>query len=152
MSGFSQRALKLILYQRKSVQLAYTLSKKFEQTQNSKYVSYLQMSFSSFFFKVYAYLRRLGYAVTRNKAPNEDYPLPPPFDLEKRTPKPPLLMRLLSPFIFLYSKFLQVFTPNFNWWNSFKQVDTPQSWFVFTDIRAQWHTHRHCLLSSAWVY
>jgi len=84
---------------------------------DSKYAFYPPKHLiSPYVLKVYAYLRRLGYAVTRNEAPSVDYLLPPPFDLTKRTPKPPLLMRLRSPFIFLYSKFLQVFTLNFNWW------------------------------------
>lgn len=68
-------------------------------------------------FQVYAYLRRLGYVVTRSEATNDSYPLPPPFNLTKIMPKPPLLLRcLLLPFVFLHSKLLRVFIPNFNWW------------------------------------
>ena len=91
--------------------------------------------------------------MTRNEAPSEDYPLPPPFDLTKRTPKPPL-MRLLSLFIFLYSKFLQVFTPSFNWWKPLclsKWIHHNHGLFLPT-FEPSGITHRHHLLSSAWVY
>ncbi|KAF5359314.1 hypothetical protein D9756_003386 [Leucocoprinus leucothites] len=67
-------------------------------------------------FQVYAYLRRLGYAVTRNVAPNDSYPIPPPFDLTKRKPKQSLLARLLSPFTFTFSRVLRIFSSSFNWW------------------------------------
>ncbi|KAJ3573636.1 hypothetical protein NP233_g2305 [Leucocoprinus birnbaumii] len=65
-------------------------------------------------FQVYAYLRRLGYAVTRNDAPNESYPMPPPFDLTK--PQPSLLRRILLPFSSIFSGIMRIFTSGLSWW------------------------------------
>lgn len=84
--------------------------------------------------KVYSYLRRLGYAVTRTEAPSDFYPKPPPFDLTKPTALPSLFRRLFSPFLFVFSGVLRIFTPSFNWWKPLRL--------------SRWAHHNYGLLSS----
>nr|GAT42654.1 predicted protein [Mycena chlorophos] len=66
-------------------------------------------------YQVYAYLKRLGYVVTRTTAPNPEYPMPPPFDLSPlNQPKPKSILdriRALFP-----SWITRLFTGRFDWW------------------------------------
>ncbi|KAF8210505.1 tRNA-splicing endonuclease subunit sen54 N-term-domain-containing protein [Mycena galopus ATCC 62051] len=79
-------------------------------------------------YQVYAYLKRLGYVVTRATAPNSLYPMAPPFDLS------PLNQRTVSIFsrirsIFVpswVSRVLRIFTGGFNWWKPFQ----PSRWLL----------------------
>ncbi|KXN89117.1 putative tRNA-splicing endonuclease subunit sen54 [Leucoagaricus sp. SymC.cos] len=71
-------------------------------------------------FQVYAYLRRLGYAVTRCESPNDSYPMAPPFDFSKRKPNLSLFRHIFSSFSSLFSKALSIFTLSFSWWRPFR--------------------------------
>lgn len=42
--------------------------------------------------------------------------MPPSFNLAKPTAKSSLLGRILSPVLSIFSRALQIFLPNFNWW------------------------------------
>ena len=69
-------------------------------------------------------------------------------------PKPPLLLRcLLLPFVFLHSKLLRVFIPNFNWWKPLRLstwIHHDYGLFLTTFEYNETTHHRYFL--SAWVY
>ncbi|KAF7361703.1 tRNA-int-end-N2 domain-containing protein [Mycena venus] len=72
-------------------------------------------------YQVYAYLKRLGYVVTRATAPNTLYPMPPPFDLSPLNPKPvSIFSRIRSIFPPWISRIFCIFTGGFNWWKPFQ--------------------------------
>ncbi|KAF9816380.1 hypothetical protein IEO21_04133 [Rhodonia placenta] len=64
-------------------------------------------------YQVFAYLKRLGYVVTRTKPPSPDYPTPPPYS---RRP-PSILTRLHSALHSTMRRILQAFYPRIDWWN-----------------------------------
>ncbi|PIL22662.1 hypothetical protein GSI_15354 [Ganoderma sinense ZZ0214-1] len=66
-------------------------------------------------YQVYAYLKRLGYVVTRARSPSADYPLPPPFPSSAQSSASilGLLFRAASSFL---SKLLSTFVEGRNWW------------------------------------
>ncbi|KAF9777543.1 tRNA-splicing endonuclease subunit sen54 N-term-domain-containing protein [Thelephora terrestris] len=68
-------------------------------------------------YQVYAYLKRLGYVVTRVKQPTPLYPLPPPypspfFAVQRKS----LLQMVLYPIRFMITRITTLFAPAFNWW------------------------------------
>ncbi|KAJ7268783.1 tRNA-splicing endonuclease subunit sen54 N-term-domain-containing protein [Mycena haematopus] len=72
-------------------------------------------------YQVYAYLKRLGYVVTRASAPNSLYPKPPPFDLSPLNQKTvSLFSRIRSILPSWISKILRIFTGGFDWWKPFR--------------------------------
>ncbi|KAJ6499095.1 tRNA-splicing endonuclease subunit sen54 N-term-domain-containing protein [Mycena sanguinolenta] len=72
-------------------------------------------------YQVYAYLKRLGYVVTRTAAPNSLYPTPPPFDLSPLNQKSAsIFSRIRSTFSSCISKVLRIFTGGFDWWKPFR--------------------------------
>ncbi|KAJ7747354.1 tRNA-splicing endonuclease subunit sen54 N-term-domain-containing protein [Mycena metata] len=78
-------------------------------------------------YQVYAYLKRLGYVVTRATAPNSLYPMPPPFDLSplhKKTVS--ILNRICSIFPSWTSRISRLLTGGFNWWKPFQM----SRWFL----------------------
>lgn len=66
--------------------------------------------------QVFAYLKRLGYVVTRTNAPTEFYPSPPPFDLTKTTNTLSITQRILSLFPLWTTKISHLFSKAFDWW------------------------------------
>ncbi|KAJ7496042.1 tRNA-splicing endonuclease subunit sen54 N-term-domain-containing protein [Mycena galericulata] len=72
-------------------------------------------------YQVYAYLKRLGYVVTRVTAPNSLYPIPPPFDLTPLNQKPTsILNRIFSIFPLWFAKVSRIVSGGFNWWKPFR--------------------------------
>ncbi|KAF7376322.1 tRNA-int-end-N2 domain-containing protein [Mycena sanguinolenta] len=72
-------------------------------------------------YQVYAYLKRLGYVVTRTAAPNSLYPTPPPFDLSPLNHKSAsVFSRIRHTFSTCISKVLRIFTGRFDWWKPFR--------------------------------
>lgn len=67
--------------------------------------------------QVYAYLKRLGYVVTRVKQPTPSYPIPPPYP-SPATPvhRKSLIQLALYPIKFMLSRIAELFTPAFSWW------------------------------------
>ncbi|EAU86300.1 hypothetical protein CC1G_08024 [Coprinopsis cinerea okayama7 len=65
-------------------------------------------------FQVFAYLRRLGYVVTRTEPPTPYYPVPPPLTLTSS--KPTILQRIRRLFTTCLRTFTNLFT-RFNWWH-----------------------------------
>ena len=68
--------------------------------------------------QVYAYLKRLGYIVTRVKQPTPSYPIPPPYPspisaVQRRS----LMEVVLHPLKFLLFRIAALLTPAFNWWS-----------------------------------
>ncbi|KAJ6594127.1 tRNA-splicing endonuclease subunit sen54 N-term-domain-containing protein [Mycena capillaripes] len=75
-------------------------------------------------YQVYAYLKRLGYVVTRATAPNSLYPMPPPHDLSPLNQKTvSIFNRIRSIFPSWISK---IFSGGFNWWKPFQM----SRWFL----------------------
>ena len=64
--------------------------------------------------QVYAYLKRLGYVVTRTKPPSTDYPILPPF--ERKELSIPILDRLYSAATSFICRLARMFVGNRNWW------------------------------------
>ncbi|RPD62557.1 hypothetical protein L226DRAFT_504091 [Lentinus tigrinus ALCF2SS1-7] len=64
-------------------------------------------------YQVYAYLRRLGYVVTRTKPPSPDYPVPPPFPNQVSTS---IVGRLFSAVNSFLSRIVRIFTGGCDWW------------------------------------
>lgn len=67
--------------------------------------------------QVYAYLKRLGYVVTRVKRPNPSYPMPPPYPssvciVQRRS----LVQMVLHPLRFVLCHIAILFFPSINWW------------------------------------
>lgn len=67
--------------------------------------------------QVYAYLKRLGYVVTRVKQPTPSYPIPPPYPssvcaVQRRS----LVQMILHPLRFILSHIASLFTHPLNWW------------------------------------
>ncbi|KAJ7902044.1 tRNA-splicing endonuclease subunit sen54 N-term-domain-containing protein [Mycena olivaceomarginata] len=78
-------------------------------------------------YQVYAYLKRLGYVVTRAAAPNSLYPMPPPFDLSPLNQKTlSIFGRIRSVFSSWISRVLRIFTGGFDWWRPFQH----SRWFL----------------------
>ncbi|KAJ7772587.1 tRNA-splicing endonuclease subunit sen54 N-term-domain-containing protein [Mycena maculata] len=72
-------------------------------------------------YQVYAYLKRLGYVVTRATAPNSLYPMPPPFDLSPLNQKSrSILNRIVSIFPLWFTKASRFLSGGFNWWKPFR--------------------------------
>ncbi|KAM5535011.1 hypothetical protein V8D89_011384 [Ganoderma adspersum] len=66
-------------------------------------------------YQVYAYLKRLGYVVTRARPPSPDYPLPPPFPVTAH-PSGSVFSRLFSAVSSFISKLLSTFVTSRDWW------------------------------------
>ncbi|KAH9891790.1 tRNA-splicing endonuclease subunit sen54 N-term-domain-containing protein [Cubamyces lactineus] len=66
-------------------------------------------------YQVYAYLKRLGYVVTRAKPPSSDYPVPPPFPSKART-STSILARSYGAMTSLLARLVRVFSTSFDWW------------------------------------
>lgn len=66
-------------------------------------------------YQVYAYLRRLGYVVTRTKPPSDAYPVAAPFNLPD-APRQTFLARLFATFTICIARFTDLFKAKFNWW------------------------------------
>ncbi|RDX53448.1 hypothetical protein OH76DRAFT_1343370 [Lentinus brumalis] len=66
-------------------------------------------------YEVYAYLRRLGYVVTRTKPPSPEYPVPPPFPSVTRA-SASIVNRLLNTVTSFLSQFVRIFTGGRDWW------------------------------------
>ncbi|KJA24016.1 hypothetical protein HYPSUDRAFT_39134 [Hypholoma sublateritium FD-334 SS-4] len=64
-------------------------------------------------FQVYAYLKRLGYVVTRTDPPDSYYPIPPNLSVSKTTP---IMQRIKTLFASWMSTLVQAVAPAFNWW------------------------------------
>ncbi|KAJ7079125.1 tRNA-splicing endonuclease subunit sen54 N-term-domain-containing protein [Mycena belliarum] len=72
-------------------------------------------------YQVYAYLKRLGYVVTRATPPNSLYPMPPPFDLSPLNQKAPnILRRIFSIFPLWIARFSRMLSGGFDWWKPFR--------------------------------
>jgi len=66
-------------------------------------------------YQVFAYLKRLGYAVVRSKPPSPDYPMPSSLGTNiKRSNS--LWARIWSSTWFAISRLSQFFTPELDWW------------------------------------
>ncbi|KAI0917086.1 hypothetical protein AcW1_007627 [Taiwanofungus camphoratus] len=65
-------------------------------------------------YQVFAYLKRLGYVVTRAKPPTSDYPVPP-VTLKTQTSMS-LITRLYSGVWSAISRIYSVFSKKFDWW------------------------------------
>ncbi|KAF8195394.1 tRNA-splicing endonuclease subunit sen54 N-term-domain-containing protein [Pholiota molesta] len=65
-------------------------------------------------FQVYAYLKRLGYVVTRADPPDDYYPLPPSLSIAK--PITTIIQRIKSFFPLWTSLVLRTILRTFNWW------------------------------------
>lgn len=66
---------------------------------------------------MYAYLKRLGYVVTRAKQPTPSYPMPPPYPSPVRAVQSRSLAQMaLHPLRLILSRITTLFTPAFNWW------------------------------------
>ena len=63
--------------------------------------------------QVYAYLRRLGYVVTRAKPPSSDYPVPPPFP---SAASPSIVSRFYNAVTSFLSRVARIFTGGRDWW------------------------------------
>ena len=62
-------------------------------------------------------MRRLGYAVTRTKAPNPEYPLPPPFgSAVQRWSGASIFAGLAHLLQQASQRLFNFFAPRFNWW------------------------------------
>ncbi|KAJ6500091.1 tRNA-splicing endonuclease subunit sen54 N-term-domain-containing protein [Mycena vitilis] len=78
-------------------------------------------------YQVYAYLKRLGYVVTRATAPNSLYPMPPPHDLSPLNQRnTSVFNRIRYVFTSSISKIFRFITGGFNWWKPFR----PSRWFL----------------------
>ncbi|EIW59312.1 tRNA splicing endonuclease subunit SEN54 [Trametes versicolor FP-101664 SS1] len=74
-------------------------------------------------YQVYAYLRRLGYVVTRAKPPTSDYPVPPPHSPTARTPAS-IFGRLYNAVASLLARMTRVFAGSLDWWQPLR----PNGW------------------------
>ncbi|KAF7321753.1 tRNA-int-end-N2 domain-containing protein [Mycena kentingensis (nom. inval.)] len=101
-------------------------------------------------YQVYAYLKRLGYVVTRTTQPNPDYPIPPPFDLS------PLSLRPLSIYercqSLVPSWLSRLWTGHINWWRPLR-LSTWTLWgrnygTIFVGLRFLQSGHKVPLLVS----
>lgn len=64
--------------------------------------------------QVFAYLKRLGYVVTRARAPNKFYPVPPPYKASvKSGQQRNILSRICESFLW---PFRALFSKNIDWW------------------------------------
>ncbi|KZT09154.1 uncharacterized protein LAESUDRAFT_722880 [Laetiporus sulphureus 93-53] len=66
-------------------------------------------------YQVFAYLKRLGYVVTRAKPPNADYPVPPPFDMRTNRSRS-IFAVIYGLFSFAWQRFSRVFMHRGKWW------------------------------------
>ncbi|KAI1790188.1 tRNA-splicing endonuclease subunit sen54 N-term-domain-containing protein [Ganoderma leucocontextum] len=66
-------------------------------------------------YQVYAYLKRLGYVVTRTTPPSPDYPMPPPFPYAAQS-SVSILSRLCSAVSTFFSKLVRTFVSSRDWW------------------------------------
>ena len=64
--------------------------------------------------QVYAYLKRLGFSITRATPPSPSYPSVLPFSKHNLTPS--LIRRLFSWIAAMTSRLQRLFSPGFNWW------------------------------------
>jgi len=67
-------------------------------------------------YQVFAYLKRLGYAVTRTKPPNAGYPVPPPFEQPLRLHKSSFLDKVLFLVRWPLRALTHLLAPQFDWW------------------------------------
>ena len=65
--------------------------------------------------QVYAYLKRLGYVVTRTKPPSASYPCAAPFEIPLNS-SPSIWRRVLNLASTFLSAFLNIFNRRFDWW------------------------------------
>ncbi|KAI0357608.1 hypothetical protein OH77DRAFT_1494921 [Trametes cingulata] len=66
-------------------------------------------------YQVYAYLKRLGYVVTRAKPPSPDYPVPPPLATSARQ-HTSILGRLYSAAVSWITRIARLFVGGIDWW------------------------------------
>ncbi|KAI8978745.1 tRNA-splicing endonuclease subunit sen54 N-term-domain-containing protein [Trametes punicea] len=67
-------------------------------------------------YQVYAYLKRLGYVVTRAKPPSADYPVPPPVASNARAPIS-VLASLYSAMSSLIARLMRIVSTSQDWWH-----------------------------------
>ncbi|KAH9936421.1 tRNA-splicing endonuclease subunit sen54 N-term-domain-containing protein [Fomitopsis serialis] len=67
-------------------------------------------------YQVFAYLKRLGYAVTRTIPPNADYPVPPPPEQPQRTSRTSFFDRVLFIMRWPLRALMHLLAPRFDWW------------------------------------
>jgi len=66
-------------------------------------------------YQVFAYLKRLGYVVTRTKPPTTAYPVPPPFPQKSAAPTS-IFGRIYSLLSSTMLRFSWIFRRQINWW------------------------------------
>ncbi|KAI0667674.1 tRNA-splicing endonuclease subunit sen54 N-term-domain-containing protein [Trametes maxima] len=66
-------------------------------------------------YQVYAYLKRLGYVVTRARPPSSDYPIPPPFAAAARK-STTFVQKVCNAVASTLARLARVFYANFDWW------------------------------------
>ncbi|OSC97513.1 hypothetical protein PYCCODRAFT_1419435 [Trametes coccinea BRFM310] len=67
-------------------------------------------------YQVYAYLKRLGYVVTRAKPPSPDYPVPSPLTTQSGSTTS-ILSRLYSAVSSLMARLARIFSSGMDWWH-----------------------------------
>ncbi|KDQ50520.1 hypothetical protein JAAARDRAFT_63133 [Jaapia argillacea MUCL 33604] len=67
-------------------------------------------------YQVYAYLKRLGYVVTRAKPPSAAYPIPAPYPTHVVTAKSSILQRISTIFSNLFGRVFRFISGPVNWW------------------------------------
>lgn len=65
---------------------------------------------------MYAYLKRLGYVVTRVRQPTPSYPVPPPYPMQVSAIQQKSIQIALYPIRFVLSRIATLFIPTFDWW------------------------------------
>ncbi|KAI0696426.1 tRNA-splicing endonuclease subunit sen54 N-term-domain-containing protein [Cytidiella melzeri] len=68
-------------------------------------------------YQVYAYLRRLGYAVTRAVRPSDAYPAAAPFPTRDASKRASIWSRLYDLLIWPFARMSQFFSRPFDWWH-----------------------------------
>lgn len=67
--------------------------------------------------QVYAYLKRLGYVVTRVKQPTSSYPVPPPYPQPVHAVRQKSFLQMVfSPIRFILTRITTLFAPARIWW------------------------------------
>ena len=102
-----------------SVQQAYaemigTEDLTLEKYQVRAHINYPSTGFIQRAIQVYAYLKRLGYVVTRTKPPSPDYPTPPPFPRSIKATS--VLDKLYSGVVSFFVRLARIFVSDRNWW------------------------------------
>lgn len=102
-----------------TVQQAYAEMIGKEEITLEKYQVSIEMCVSwkrgdSDVIQVFAYLKRLGYVVTRARAPNKFYPVPPPYKPSVKSGQQRSILSRISE-VFLWP-FRTLFSSKFDWW------------------------------------